>query len=154
MIRRAGPEDTDAVLFLLRQVLHVHHQARPDLFKDNATKYTREQLLIMFSDDSHPVFVYEDNGAVLGYAFCVLKQAVHDNILTDIKTIYIDDICVDENARGKSIGRALFEHVKEYAASIGCYNITLNVWEGNPGAIEFYRKLGLKPQKYGMEFIL
>ena len=45
----------------------------------------------------------------------------------DIKTLYIDDLCVDENVRGKSIGKQLFEHVKSYAKEIECYNITLNV---------------------------
>lgn len=154
-IRRAQTKDIDTVLDLLHQVLHVHHEARPDLFKDNATKYTRDQLAMMFADDSTPVFVYEDdNSQVLGYAFCVMKQAKNDNILTDIKTVYIDDICVDENSRGMGIATALFEYVRSFALSEGCYNITLNVWEGNPGAIEFYKKMQMKPQKYGMEIIL
>ena len=45
-----------------------------------------------------------------------------------------DDICVDEHARGKHVGKALYEYVREYARFIGCNNITINVWEGNDAA--------------------
>ena len=154
-IRRATVNDTESVLSLLRQVLEVHHKARPDLFKGNVTKYTASELAVIFKDDDRPVFVLErEDGTIPGYAFCVMKDSVGSNILTDIKTLYIDDICVDESARGQGVATALFEYVKDYAASCGCYNITLNVWEGNPGAIEFYKKMQMKPQKYGMEIIL
>ena len=69
-------------------------------------------------------------------------------------TLYIDDICVDEKARGKHIGKALFEYVKAFAKEKGCYNITLHVWECNPGAVAFYKALGMKPQFTSMEMVL
>ena len=77
-----------------------------------------------------------------------------DILLVDAKTLYIDDICVDEKARGKHVGTALYAHVKAYAKSQGCYNITLNVWNCNPGAMQFYEALGLVPRKVEMEAIL
>lgn len=96
----------------------------------------------------------DDNGFVAGHAFCIEKQELNNSVLTDIKTLYIDDICVDENHRGQHIGTMLYEHVKEYAKAGGFYNITLNVWECNPGARSFYESLGFKPQKTGMETVL
>lgn len=63
-------------------------------------------------------------------------------------------MCVDENARHKGIGTALYEYVLEYAKSIGCHNVTLNVWEGNDSAIKFYENIGMKIQKVSMEQIL
>ena len=90
----------------------------------------------------------------MGYAFCIIKQAVNDNILTDIKTLYIDDLCVDEKCRGMHIGKGLYEFVLDYAKGIGCYNVTLNVWALNDSAMKFYESCGLKPQKIGMEKIL
>ena len=74
--------------------------------------------------------------------------------LTDILTLYIDDLCVDEAARGHGVGRALYEHAKAFAKDSGCYNLTLNVWAGNDSAHRFYEAMGMKPQKYGMETIL
>ena len=87
-------------------------------------------------------------------AFCQIQKKENDNILTDIKTLYIDDLCVDEACRGQSIGRELYDYVKEYAISEECYNVTLNVWACNESAMRFYEKCGLIPQKYGMEVIL
>lgn len=155
IIRRAEEKDMDGINKLLCQVLMVHHNGRPDLFKGNVKKYTDKELVEIIKDDRKPIFVgVDDNEAVLGYAFCVFQQHVNDNILTDIKTLYIDDLCVDENIRGQHIGRQLYKYVLAFAKESGCYNVTLNVWSCNEGAIQFYRKCGLVPQKIGMEKIL
>ena len=137
-IRRAEPRDLGPVNGLLQQVLTVHHHGRPDLFNATGKKYT---------------FVYEKDGAVLGYAFCAL-QHMGNGSLKDITTLYIDDLCVDERARGQHIGEALFKHVQSFAAEKGGHNITLHVWDCNPGARAFYDAMGLKPLYTSMELIL
>lgn len=154
-IRRAEARDTADVLRLLVQVNMVHHEGRPDLFKGLATKYNEQELLAIFADDTRPVFVcVDDSQRVLGYAFCILQQHVGSQLMTDIKTLYIDDLCVDEQARGQHVGTALYQHALQYARALGCYNVTLNVWTLNQGALRFYEKCGLTPQKIGMEKIL
>jgi ribosomal protein S18 acetylase RimI-like enzyme len=170
MVRKAGKRDILAIIELLHQVDMVHHVIRPDLFKPNTTKYNEQELETLLDDDSKPIFVYDaeaprPNGVqasargqkgsiILGHAFCQVTEVKDDKLLQDIKTLYIDDICVDEKARGKHVGKALYEFVRDYAKSIGCYNITLNVWEGNDTALSFYRNMGMKVQKTGMETIL
>lgn len=155
-IRRAQERDMEGINRLLRQVLTVHHNGRPDLFKENAKKYTDQELAELIGDDGRPIFVgvEEETQQVLGYAFCVFQQHIGDNILTDIRTLYIDDLCVEEKCRGQHIGRQIYEYVLEYAREQGCYNVTLNVWSCNPTAQHFYEKCGLVPQKIGMEKIL
>ena len=154
-IRRATISDMDGINDLLCQVLMVHHNGRPDLFKAGAKKYTDEELAKIIADDAKPIFVATDEREdVIGYAFCVHQQYVDNNILTDVKTLYIDDLCVDESRRGMHIGRKLYDHVAAYARRCGCYNVTLNVWSLNSGALKFYEKCGLVPQKIGMEEIL
>ena len=154
-IRRASGEDMQGINKLLCQVLMVHHNGRPDLFKAGAKKYTDEELLQIIADDSRPIFVaVDESNAVLGYAFCIFQQHLSNNILTDVKTLYIDDLCVDEEKRGMHIGKTLYEYVVRFAKQSGCYNLTLNVWSCNEGAMRFYQKCGLVPQKVGMEFIL
>lgn len=154
-IRRAIEKDMDGINNLLQQVCLVHHKGRPDLFKYGAKKYTDGQLRAIIHDDNRPIFTATDeNGTVLGYAFCIFQQHINDNILTDIKTLYIDDLCVDENIRGRHIGRQLYEAVLAFARKHGCYNVTLNVWSLNEPAMKFYESCGLKPQKVGMETIL
>lgn len=154
-IRRAKEQDMDGINELLRQVCLVHHRGRPDLFKYGARKYTDEQLRAIIHDDMRPIFTAVDEGErVLGYAFCIFQQHLDDNILTDIRTLYIDDLCVDEKIRGQHIGRRLYEAVLAFAREQACYNVTLNVWSLNEAAMKFYQACGLKPQKVGMETIL
>ena len=153
MIRKANKEDIKRIIELLHQVNMVHHILRPDLFKPHTTKYNELELESLLKDESKPIFVYYDR-TVLGYAFCQVSEIKGNQLLEDIKTLYIDDICVDENARGKHIGKALYEHVLNYAKSIGCNNITLNVWEGNTPAWNFYKNMGMQVRKTIMEVIL
>ena len=150
IIRKATVADIPRLMDLLHQVNMVHHHLRPELFKPNTTKYSEQELKTLLSDELMPIFVYDD-GEVLGYAFCQITEVKDDRLLQDRKTLYIDDLCVDEAARGKHIGSALFEFVRDYAKSIGCHAITLNVWAGNDVAMQFYQSKGMQPQKTGME---
>ncbi len=155
MIRHAEIRDIPRIMNLLLQVGMVHHNGRPDLFRGNATKYTPDELCSIIQDESTPVFVSTDeDDVVLGYAFCIFQQHVGSHILTDVNTLYIDDLCVDESCRGQHIGQGLYRHVLDFARESGCYNVTLNVWSCNESAMRFYEKCGLKPQKVGMETIL
>jgi isopentenyl-diphosphate delta-isomerase type 1 len=150
-LRRAEPQDIPAILKLLIQVNMVHHNGRPDLFKGPTTKYTGSELEQILRNDETPVFVcVDENGAVLGHGFCVMQHA-GGQLMVEHDTLYIDDICVDGNARSRGVGRALYNHILAYAREKGCYNVTLNVWTCNPRAMEFYRKLGMEPYKTGME---
>lgn len=153
-IRYAEKKDKARLGELLSQVLEVHHNARPDIFKSGAKKYTDDELEAILADANRPIFVAEEGGRVLGYAFCIFVQHKDNNILTDVKTLYIDDLCVDEDLRGKGIGRSLYNYVVEFAKDCGCYNVTLNVWADNKPALAFYESIGLHKQKIGMELIL
>ena len=154
-IRRAQIKDMERIDELLMQVAMVHHRGRPDLFKYGTRKYTDEQLKAIIGDDERPILAaVEEEDRMLGYAFCIFQQHPDDNILTDIRTLYIDDLCVDEALRGAHIGKRLYAFVVDHAREQGCYNVTLNVWACNENARKFYEKCGLMPQKIGMEKIL
>lgn len=154
-IRRAQEQDMDGINNLLLQVCLVHHKGRPDLFKYGAKKYSDNELKAIINDDSRPIFVaVDEHNSVLGYAFCIFQQYIGNNIMTDIKTLYIDDLCVDEQLRGQHIGKQIYQAVIAFAKENGCYNVTLNVWSLNESAMKFYQACGLKPQKVGMETIL
>lgn len=154
-IRMADDKDIERINDLLEQVCLVHHKGRPDLFKFGAKKYTEDELKDILHNDKTPVLAaVDDDDRLMGYAFCIFQQHVNNNILTDIKTLYIDDLCVDEKLRGQHIGSGLYNAALDFAKKHGCYNVTLNVWSCNESALKFYKSLGLKPQKIGMEKIL
>ena len=153
-IRFAQPKDAAGILSLLRQVGRVHHEGRPDIFRSNAQKYGASQVLSMLSSSDTPIFVAVEGEKVLGYGFCMMKQYHNDPVIADHTSLYIDDLCVDETCRGQHIGTEIYKEICRYAQMRGCYNVTLNVWSCNESAMGFYEKLGLKPQKVGMENIL
>lgn len=173
IIRRAKEKDIPEVLRLLSQVLEIHASIRPDIFISGTTKYSAEELAEMFRDEKRPVYVAleeaEDDdtqdtkansgsstlgSTILGYCFCEFEEAPDSVNIVPFTSVYIDDLCVDAAARGSHVGRSLFEYVKAEAKKRGCYEITLNVWEGNDTARIFYEKMGMRPKKTTMEFIL
>lgn len=154
-VRRAKRKDLNRINDLLLQVCMVHHKGRPDLFKFGAKKYSDKELIQILEDEKKPVFVaVDENDYVLGYAFCIFQQHKDNAILTDIKTLYIDDLCVDERKRGRHIGKTLYNAVLAFAKEHDCYNVTLNVWSLNENAVKFYQSCGMVPQKVGMETLL
>lgn len=151
-IRRAEPGDIEGILKLLRQVCQIHADGRPDLFRAGGVKYTREDLLSLLRDDARPVYVFAgEQGEVLGYAFCVFEQTEATTSLLPVKTLYLDDLCVDESARGQHIGKQLYDRVLEVARAAGCDRVTLHAWNFNQQAFGFYEKLGLTPLVTTME---
>ncbi len=153
-IRIAKQTDIADLLRLLRQISQIHHDGRPDLFKSEAEKYSESDLELMLKDRSRPIFVAVREQKVIGYIFCILKRPENSSIMTDILTLHIDDLCIDEAARGEGVGTQLMEHAKCFAKECGCYNLTLNVWALNEKGMHFYEKCGLRPQKIGMETVL
>ena len=153
-IRLAKEKDIRKIEDLLSQVDLVHHNGRPDIFKIG-TKYSQLELIELLKDKNRPILVcVDDNDIVLGYCFCIYQQHLNNSVLTDIKTLYIDDLCVDEKMRGKNIGKKLYNAAIDLAKENNCYNVTLNVWSCNASALRFYEKCGLVPQKICMEKIL
>ena len=154
-IRRAGEKDIPRLIELLQQVLDIHAKIRPDIFISGTTKYTNDELLQMILDDRNPVYVaVNEKDLCMGYAFCQLKEQPFSNNMVPFTSLFIDDLCVDQNLRGQHIGESLFEFVKAEAKRLGCYEVTLNVWAGNTSAEHFYEKMGMKTKERQMEYIL
>ena len=154
MIRKAEEKDITKIGDLLSQVDLVHHNGRPDIFKIGR-KYNQNELKELLKDENRPILVsVDENDEVMGYCFCIFQKHENDNVLTDIKTLYIDDLCVDEKLRGRHIGKELYEFAKSLAKEDGCYNLTLNVWSCNPSAMKFYKAQGMSEQKICMEQLL
>lgn len=155
MIRRASKEDIPAINHLLTQVLLVHHMGRPDLFKGEGRKYTDEELAELIKKTEDPIFVYEDEeGNVIGHCFCQTIDKEERPNAYACKTLYIDDLCVEETVRGKHVGKALYDYAKNFAKENGYYNLTLHAWECNKNAVDFYKHIGMEIQQYTMEEVL
>lgn len=154
-IRKAEEKDVPRIMELLGQVLEIHAEIRPDIFIPGTTKYTVIELTELLKQDDKPIYLAVSEADIcLGYAFCQLKKQDFSTNMVQFKSMFIDDLCVDKEARGQHIGESLFEYVKQEARKMGCYEVTLNVWAGNTSAEHFYEKMGMKTQERRMEYIL
>lgn len=153
LIRKAETADIPDLLRLLVQVCNVHQDIRPDIFKRDGVKYTESDLTELLADDTRPVWCAVEDGQFLGYCFCQWESTPEAAVGFARKELYIDDLCVDEAARGKGVATALFRFVTDTAKAAGADFITLNVWHGN-SALDFYEKMGMKPRKVCMELPL
>lgn len=155
IVRKAIMEDGAAVIKLLYQIAEQHQKGRADLFKEMNNKYSINDFYTKLDDDRKPMFVaVDENNNVLSYVFCMIINYKNHYVFNDYRSLYIDDICVDEHVRRQKIGTLLMDSVCDFARKTGCYNIDLNVWEFNEGAKSFYKKYGLKTQRRRMELIL
>ena len=152
IIRKAETRDAERINELLFQVAKIHAEVRPDIFKTATKKYSDEELVGIIGNNHSPIFVATDEkDYILGYAFCIFEETKDSILLKDKKTLYIDDICVDENSRGIHVGKSLYDYVEKFAEEKGADNITLNVWSFNESAYKFFEKCGLTPLKITME---
>ena len=153
LIRRAENSDIPEILRLLVQVCNVHQDIRPDIFQRNGVKYTESDLKELLADERRPVWCALEDEQFLGYCFCQWEEYHDSSVMIDRRELYIDDLCVDEAARGKGVATALFRYVTDTAKAEGAAFITLNVWEGN-SALQFYEKMGMKPRKTTLDLPL
>ena len=155
MIRKAEERDIPRIIELLGQVLQIHADIRPDIFIPGTTKYTVDELKELLKNKENPIYVAVNKADVcVGYAFCQLREQPFSNNMVPFKSLFIDDLCVDQQERGQHIGESLFNYVKNEAKRLGCYEVTLNVWAGNTSAEKFYEKMGMKTKERRMEYIL
>ena len=69
----------------------MHHQARPDVFKSEGSKFTDADLEAVINDPNKPIFVYEDEeGCILGHLFLMIKEVSDNNSpLKAVKTLLL-----------------------------------------------------------------
>ena len=152
-VRFAREGDEETIASLLVDIHTLHAKGRPDLFGKGHAKFDAEAVRRMFHSDDQPFFVADDGEGVVGYAIC--KKIRNQNpVQGDYTTLYLDDLNVDERARRQGVGSALLDACRAYAKASGCYNLTLNVWAFNEGAIAFYQKNGFACQRMIMEELI
>ncbi len=83
-------------------------------------KYTVCELAELLKQEDKPIYVAVDEDDVcMGYAFCQLREQPFSTNMVSFKSLFIDDLCVDKQARGQHIGESLFEYVKAAGKSAG-----------------------------------
>lgn len=150
-IRKANINDFDRVKELLLQVHEVHANNREDIFIKGKKKFKDDEIKKILEDKNSLLYVAEENEIVLGHILMYILETKNIDSLVERKVLFIDDLCVDRNARGKSIGTKLCKFAEDIAKENFVDAINLNVWNFNKDSLKFYEKLGYKALKTLME---
>ena len=131
-IRRAVKEDCPRLLELIQE-LAVYEKA-----PDEVTVTLEHFEASGFGEN--PVwwaFVAEENGIVNGFALYYIRYSTWKG-----QRMYLEDILVTENSRGKGLGKLLMDRLIEEAKEKRFNAIVWQVLEWNEPAINFYKKYG------------
>lgn len=136
-IRAARREDVPVILELIHDL--AIYEKEPDAVKNTVPALEKN----LFGD--HPAIfahVVVDQGAVQGFALWFLNYSTWEGV----HGIYLEDLYVRPQARGKGYGKALLRMLAETAVERGYARVEWCVLNWNEPSIRFYDSLGAKPQ--------
>lgn len=129
-IRKGQKDDLSSVLTLIREL--AEYEKAP------------EEVVLTLADlerdgfGENPVFkffVAEENGDIIGMALYYIKYSTWKG-----KCIFLEDIIVKSDHRGKGAGRMLFEEVVKVAKKMRARRVEWQVLDWNEPALKFYEK--------------
>ena len=119
-------------------VLQAFQKLIPQLTGDPERYPTREELERVIKSEDTFVFVAEDGGEILGTVTLALYR-----IPSGTKA-WIEDVVVDESARGKGVSVDLMKHALDAARNIGVEKVDLTSQPFRVAANNLYVKLGFE----------
>ena len=108
-----------------------------DFVDDENTKYSIEKLKKFIENKNDLGFIAKKNNKIVGFAFGYILQKPDGR-----KAFYLDAIDVMIEYQGKGYGTGLISFARDYAKSIGCYEIFLITNRSNISACKCYEKAG------------
>ena len=108
----------------------------PQLSKSNPPPSLAEVEAILASDAITQFVARDDDGKIVG----VSTLAVFP--IPTARRAWIEDVIVDESARGQRIGEALTQAMLDHARTLGCATVDLTSRPSREAANHVYQKLG------------
>lgn len=145
LIREANKNDVDSnLLKLYIEGFNMHYSQRKDIFSNKEIEELKNNLINLLENLNEIIFVIDKNDDIIGYAALQFKDKT-------TKSIWIDEIIIDNNYRNNGYGKDLINEIFKFAKENDCQRIELNCWSFNADALKFYDKLGFKQQRVILE---
>jgi diamine N-acetyltransferase len=155
-VREANANDYIDISNLVVEVHNLHVKNRPDVFLEVGNPFLKEQFEDLLNNSNTKLFVVEniDNKDLVAYCIVKIMATSCLPILIQSRFAHIDNFCVKDSYKRNSVGKLLFQHIIDYAKSVGALSLQLSVWEFNQDAIKFYEAVGMSPRNRKMELNL
>ena len=144
-VRPARPDDAGTIIRFIRGLAEFEHEPA------SSVKVT-EADIVRDGFGEHPSFealIAEADAAPVGFALFFMNYSTWEGT----RGLYIEDLFVDEAARGTGAGRALMVAAAAIAKERGCARLELSVLDWNP-ARAFYERLGMTHQEKWLPYRL
>jgi len=129
-IRRAEREDCPRLLELIKEL--ALYERAPDEVTVSMTEFEESGF------GENPVwgaFVGELDGVIVGMSLYYIRYSTWKG-----RRLYLEDLIVTEEVRGKGFGKVLLDHTIAFAKSEGYSGMMWQVLDWNEPAINFYKK--------------
>ncbi|MFK5884110.1 MAG: GNAT family N-acetyltransferase [Candidatus Izemoplasma sp.] len=145
LIRDVNKKDFEKLNELFMQIDFIHSEAHPDLF-NQPVKHARsdEYLISIFQNDKQKLIVAIEDNMIVGLAIAAIESAPDVPLFKKRMWLTISTIIVDEDHRGKGIGKMLLGDLYRWAKKKNINEVELTVFAFNESAIEFYKKNGFR----------
>lgn len=142
-IRRAKPQDYEALCRLFEPLDEIHRDRLPHIFrKPTGPPRAREYIEGLLEDPQVCFLLVEVGGQPVGFVNGLLRDTPPIELLVPTRLAIVDAIFVDPQFRGMGLGRGLMKELEIWAARAGAEYLELNVYEFNASAVRFYERLG------------
>lgn len=149
-IRNAEPGEYKTIEAIMKQVQQMHIDWRPDIYK--CTETVLPLAVYEQAVREGTFFVAEYDKTVAGILFIIFRHIESPTQVTR-NIIFIDSMAVDEKYRGKGIGHAFFDFLKDFRTQKGYDGIELQVNARNAAAYKFYTDYGFSDKSINMELL-
>lgn len=142
MIRAATAADTPAIGHLWEKLVDYHRALNPDLPRaapGGARLYARN-LISRLHDTHTGVFVAEDDSHLIGYVLGVVVDLVPEMFEQEAGG-FLADIYVEEEYRGRGVGRALVDALVDWFRQRGLSHFEWHVASSNEAGLAFWQAL-------------
>ncbi|MDR0683517.1 MAG: GNAT family N-acetyltransferase [Spirochaetaceae bacterium] len=134
-IREAVAEDAALLLQFITALAEYEHL-------EGEVEATEEGLRqTVFEDKGAEALIAEYNGEAAGFALFFHNYSTFKGK----RGIYLEDLFVKPELRGRGIGKALLQKVADIAARRGCGRLEWVCLDWNTPSIAFYRSIGALP---------
>ena len=137
---------TDTLLLakLNHDVQEIHNKIEPDIFKPHSTEDMKILFDTMLKREIYSAYVVYYYDVPVGYMILLHRNYPDTPYGKKHSAIHIEHICVESKYKGKGIGKALINFVKDIAKDNDVDRIELDYWTGNKNAGEFFKSQGFE----------
>lgn len=136
-IRPATPDD----IALMMELIHglAVYEREPDAVEVTPAQLLRDGFPEAGGQAMFECLIAEEDGAAAGFALFFPIYSTWQG-----GSLYLEDLFVKPEFRGRGIGKALLARVARMAADRGCARLQWAVLDWNQPAIDFYHSIGAK----------